>query len=82
MRIMFLAYPAWKVFLALHRFFPDHVLRRFWRFWRFIDRECEGDPTEIEDMPQPDNPRMPDGILLEVEHIIDVNHHHLSFTQT
>lgn len=73
MRLIFLAYPAWEEFLGLRIQFPGRVLRRF---WRFVARECEGDPVETGEMALED-PELPEGIGLESEHIIDVSLHHI-----
>lgn len=73
-RLIFLAYPALQEYLGLNTNLPGCIL---WRFWRFVTGDCEDDAARADDIPVMDiarhDPDLPNDILLEVKHIIDVN---------
>jgi hypothetical protein len=76
--MIWIAYPVLGEYLGLNNALPGRVL---WQFWRFLSRQCEPTLTETGNIPVvAPNDRgvvvdaaLPQDILLEVEHIIDVS---------
>jgi hypothetical protein len=66
MRRVLIGYPAWQAYLALRQRFPADVVRRF---VRFLFRDCDEPPMQIENISDGWHPDIPP----ESEHSLDVS---------